>query len=153
MGRMKREGWWRKVLSILQCQVEKRAVTRPGISTVKMGKIIAEVMFSRGPLSRKTKKAARYFPMRVKRLAEKMRKNLQEKSRPSGSILQGPILKAFDKPKPAVRKDVAYVTAKRTWSLWLEPTISDNEVGAPVPVDTWESRMLVKIAVVGMASQ
>ena len=152
MGRMKKEGWWRKVLTILQWQVETRAVTRPGISAVTMAKIIAEVMFSRGPLSMKTKAAARYFAMRVKRLAEKMRKNLQETSPPSGSILQGPVLKPFDKPKLAVRKDVAYVTAKRTWSLWSEPTISDK-FDCPVPVITWERRMPVKIVVVGIASQ
>jgi len=37
MGRMKKEGWIRKVLSIFVCQVETRAVTRPGnISTAKL---------------------------------------------------------------------------------------------------------------------
>ena len=33
MGRMKKEGWIRKVLSIFECQVETRPVTRPGNSS------------------------------------------------------------------------------------------------------------------------
>ena len=35
MGRMKKEGWVRKVLSIFECQVETRAVMRPGNSTAR----------------------------------------------------------------------------------------------------------------------
>jgi len=33
MGRMKKEGWVRKVFSILECQVETRPAMRPGNST------------------------------------------------------------------------------------------------------------------------
>ena len=121
-GRMKKEGWWRKVFSILQCQVETRAVTRPGISTVAMGKTMAmSFMSSRSRLKIKTAAIAQNFVTSVKKLAKNRRRNLQET--PSGSILQGPVVKAFDKPKVADRKEIAYVTAKKALS---EPTISNN---------------------------
>ena len=35
MGRMKKEGWAKKVFSILECQVETRAVSRPVNSTAR----------------------------------------------------------------------------------------------------------------------
>ena len=72
-GRMKKEGWGRKVLSILQCQTETRAVTRPGIRTVATGRIIALLT---SWLASKTRAAAAYLQRRVTRLAEKRRKNL-----------------------------------------------------------------------------
>ena len=41
MGRMKKEGWIRKVLSILECHVEMRAMMRPGNrTTAKVSKVV-----------------------------------------------------------------------------------------------------------------
>ena len=44
MGRMKKEGWIRKVLSIFECQVETRAMKRPGNSTTAKLKMNASKM-------------------------------------------------------------------------------------------------------------
>ena len=35
MGRMKKEGWLKKVLSILECQLETRPTMRPGSDTAR----------------------------------------------------------------------------------------------------------------------
>ena len=134
-GRMKKEGWWRKVLSILQCQTETRAVTRPGIRTVATGRIIALLT---SWLASKTRAAAAYLPRRVVRLAEKRRKNLEEKNPPSGRILHGPVHKALAKPKLAVRMDDAYVTVKKTGS---EPTIGDQLEFEHPAVFKWKIRI------------
>ena len=49
----------------------------------------------------------------VRREAKMRRRNLQESMPPSGRILQGPVFRAFAKPKLAVKKDVMYVTKKK----------------------------------------
>ena len=46
------------------------------------------------------------FPIRVMRLTETRRRNLPEISPPSGKIQHGPVFKALDKPKLAVKRDV-----------------------------------------------
>ena len=53
------------------------------------------------------------FPSRVTRLALTRRRNLPESIPPSGKIRQGPVLSALDKPKLAVKRDVAKVTARK----------------------------------------
>jgi len=49
------------------------------------------------------------FPSRVMRLAQTRSRNLPENIPPSGKIWQGPVFKALDKPKLAVKKDVRQV--------------------------------------------
>ena len=89
-GRMKKEGWWRNVFSIFQRQVETRAVTRPGISTVAMGKTMAMSFSPCARLEIKRTAIAQNFAMRVKKLAKKRRRNLQEKpSRPRAVFYRG----------------------------------------------------------------
>ena len=93
MGRMKKEGWVRKVLSIFECQVETRAVTRPGSSTTAQLKMKASKMlpFSSRVCSVITNSTRNNFPAKVRRLAKIRRRNLQERSPPSGKILLGPV--------------------------------------------------------------
>ena len=69
------------------------------------------------------------FPVKVRSAAKMRRRNLQERSRPSGKILQGPVFRALAKPKLAVKRDVAYVTKK---NLASEP-ISESIGGSAVP--------------------
>ena len=103
MGRTKKDGWVRKVLSIFECQVEMRAMVSPGNSTnAKMRQNVRRRL--------RPKEASIgiiiNFPIRVRREANMRRRNLQERRPPSGSILQGPVFKALAKPKLAVKRDV-----------------------------------------------
>ena len=131
MGRMKKEGWIRKVLSIFECQVETRAVTRPGNSTTAKLKMNASKMprFSSRVCSVINNSTRNNFPAKVRRVANMRRKNLQERSPPSGKILHGPVFRALAKPKLAVKRDVAYVTKK---NLASEP-ISERIGGSVLP--------------------
>ena len=52
------------------------------------------------------------FSVKVRRVAKMRRRNLQERTLPSGKILHGPIFRALAKPKLAVKRDVAYDTKK-----------------------------------------
>ena len=69
------------------------------------------------------------FSVKVRRVAKMRRRNLQERSLPSGKILHGPIFRALAKPKLAVKRDVAYVTKK---NLASEP-ISERIGGSVLP--------------------
>ena len=140
MGRAKKDGWVRKVLGIFECQVETRAIMRPGNSTT------AKVRRAKGRRPSPTAASTTIrisFAIRAKR-EEKMRsRNLQERRLPSGRILQGPVFRAFAKPKLAVKRDVAYVARNKAK---LEPM---NEKSP------WYNavRMIkLKMADVGMAS-
>ena len=64
------------------------------------------------------------FPSSVVRLAQTRRRNLPESIPPSGKIQQGPVFNAFDKPKLAVKRDVAKVRAKKSSS---EPIIAMSD--------------------------
>ena len=69
---------------------------------------IVESSHSSASVTRKAEPIVRIiFPNIVMRLAQTRRKNLQENRPPSGKILQGPYFKALDKPKLAVKRDVA----------------------------------------------
>ena len=110
MGRMKKEGWIRKVLTIFECQVETRAMIRPGNSTnAKMRPNVSSML----PPAVASNGTINSFPSRVRREAKMRRRNLQERRPPSGRILQGPVFKALAKPKLAVNMDVVYVTVNK----------------------------------------
>ena len=116
MGRTKMDGWVRKVLSTFECQVEIRAMMRPGNrTTANMRKNVRK----RLPLAVASNGTIINFPSRAKREAKMRRRNLQERRPPSGRILQGPVFRAFAKPKLAVKRDVAYVARNKGK---LEPT-------------------------------
>ena len=140
MGRAKKEGWVRKVLGIFECQVETRAMMRPGNrTTAKVRKNVRR----RLPPKAACIDIMINFPIRVRREAKMRRRNLQERRLPSGRILQGPVFRAFAKPKLAVKRDVAYVARNKAK---LEPM---NEKSP------WYNavRMIkLKMADVGMAS-
>ena len=86
------------------------------------------------------------FPSRVMRLTKMRRKNLPEKRLVPGKILQGPVFKAFDKPKVAVKMDDAKVTRKKDISEPMSATRSHSLM--------WEAEesMDNSMVVVGMAS-
>ena len=116
MGRTKMDGWVRKVLSTFECQVEIRAMMRPGNrTTANMRKNVRR----RLPLAVASNGTIINFPSRVRREAKMRRRNLQERRPPSGRILHGPVFKALAKPKLAVKMDVVYVTVNR---VPLKPT-------------------------------
>ena len=116
MGRAKKDGCVRKVLGIFECQVETRAIMRPGSSTNAKVRIAT----GRGlPPTAASTTIRISFAIREKREAKMRRRNLQESRLPSGRILQGPVFRAFAKPKLAVKRDVAYVARNKGK---LEPT-------------------------------
>ena len=110
MGRTKKDGWVRKVLSILLCQVETWAMIRPGNSTTEKMRIIASRRVPPTGVSTSIKIS---FAIRVKREEKMRRRNLPERRLPSGRILQGPVNRALAKPKLAVMRDVAYVARNK----------------------------------------
>ena len=56
------------------------------------------------------------------------RRNLQERSLPSGRILQGPVFRALAKPKLALKRDVAYVAKNKLASEPISERITGNSV-------------------------
>ena len=103
MGRTKMDGWVRKGLSIFECQVETRAVMRPGNRTTAN---VRKNVRRRLPPRAACIGIMINFPTRVRREAKMRRRNLQERRPPSGRILQGPVFKALAKPKLAAKRDV-----------------------------------------------
>ena len=107
MGKMMKEGWVQKVLSILVCHVEISAVRRPGKRTVNTIRFMGT--FSSCQLDEVTwamRAMLVNFPVRVKREAKKRRKVLLEMDPSPGRILQGPVFRAFAKPMLEVRIEV-----------------------------------------------
>ena len=92
------------------------------------------------------------FPSRVTRLALTRRRNLPESIPPSGKIRQGPVLSALDKPKLAVKRDVAKVTAKRLPSEPISAVNGDSLSRFSPSRNRAKIAMNVKMAVAGMAS-
>ena len=113
----------KKVFSILECQVETRAMMRPGSSTADTatGNIERPDPCGCDPTKQNV---STIFPSSVVRLAQTRRRNLPESIPPSGKIRQGPVFKALDKPKLAVKRDVAKVRAKKSSS---EPIIAMSD--------------------------
>ena len=81
------------------------------------------------------------------RLTTMRMKNLLEKSLVPGKILQGPVFKAFDKPKVAVKMDDAKVTRKK---VVLEPRSASRSRSSLIR--TTEESIATRMVVVGMAS-
>ena len=80
------------------------------------------------------------------RLTTMRMKNLLEKSLVPGKILQGPVFKAFDKPKVAVKMDDAKVTRKK---VVLEPMSASRSLSV---MRIAEESIATRMVVVGMAS-
>ena len=78
--------------------------------------------------------------------------NGPERIPPSGKIRQGPVLRALDKPKFAVKSDVAKVTAKRPLSEPISARIGDSLSRFSDSRKVAKIAMNVKMAVAGMAS-
>ena len=74
------------------------------------------------------------------------RKNLREKRLVPGKILQGPVFKAFDKPKAVVKTDDAKVTRKK---VVLEPMSASR---SRFVMRYAEKNIATRMVVVGMAS-
>ena len=110
MGRMKKDGWVKKVLNIFECQVEMRAVTRPGEKTVTSGMRKRRMPVFCANIKTNEMKKRDNFPVRVKREAKKRRRNLLERSLSPGKTLHGPVLRALARPMLAVKMDDASVT-------------------------------------------
>ena len=66
------------------------------------------------------------FSVKVRRVAKMRRRNLHERSLPSGKILHGPVFRALAKPKLAVKRDVAYATKKKLASEPMSERITGN---------------------------
>ena len=85
-------------------------------------------------------------------MAQTRSRNLPENIPPSGKIWQGPVFKALDKPKLAVKKDVRQVSKKKDQSEPVNAESGDSlsffVAARNLPYPT----MKVKMAVVGMAS-
>ena len=92
------------------------------------------------------------FPSRVTRLAQTRRRNLPESIPPSGKIRQGPVFRALDRPKLAVKRDVAKVTANKSPSEPISARIGDSLSGFSSCRNKAKIAMNVKMAVAGMAS-
>ena len=85
-------------------------------------------------------------------MAQTRRRNLPESIPPSGKTRQGPVFRALDKPKLAVKRDVAKVTRK---ILPSEPTRARSGDSISLFFDSCSMEyiaMNMKMAVVGMAS-
>ena len=106
MGTMKKEGYFEKVLSILECRAATRAMMSPGDRDART----EMMMFWEARVQKYTQYT---FPSRFKKLRQMTRKNLPEKRLVPGKILHGPVFRAFDKPKADVKKDDAKVTKKK----------------------------------------
>ena len=111
MGKMMKEGWVQKVLSILVCHVEIRAVRRPGKRTVNTMRFNFNFKGTSSAWLDDATAVMRWnmlynFPVRVRREAKKRRKVLLEMDPSPGRILQGPVFKAFAKPMLEVRTEV-----------------------------------------------
>ena len=108
MGKMMKEGWVKKVLSILVCHVEIRAVRRPGKRTVNTMRLNFNGTSSAllDDVTTSMRNMLANFPMRVRREAKKRRKVLLEMDPSPGRILQGPVFRAFAKPMLEVRMEV-----------------------------------------------
>ena len=110
MGKMMKEGWVQKVLSILVCHVEIRAVRRPGkriVNTMMLNfKFKGTSSAWLDDLTVAIWNMLYNFPMRVRREAKKRRKVLLEMDPSPGRILQGPVFRAFAKPMLEVRMEV-----------------------------------------------
>lgn len=143
----------RKVFSIFECQAETRVVMRPGNNTAaKEAKAVSFALwnlsvpdsshhlkfapelrridssrpsFSNSIVSSSTED---HFPIKVRRMVKMRRRNLKERSLPSGMILQGPVFRALAKPMLAVKTDVAYVTRKKVLSEPLSEKIGGSAV-------------------------
>ena len=59
-------------------------------------------------------------------MAQTRRRNLPESIPPSGKTRQGPVFRALDKPKLAVKRDVAKVTRKKFSSEPVSAMIGDS---------------------------
>ena len=119
MGTMKKEGYFEKVLSMLECRVATRAMMSPGDKDART----EMMMFWE---ARRVQYTQYTFPSRLKKLTQMMKKNLPEKRLVPGKILQGPVFRTFDKPKADVKKDDAKVTEKKDWSYPISKKMGDS---------------------------
>ena len=147
-GTMKKEGYFKNVLNILECHVETRATMSPGKRDARRAMqrtVCLSFVICVTAIPQMT--ALYTFPRRVMRLTTMRMKNLLEKSLVPGKILQGPVFKAFDKPKVAVKVDDAKVTRKK---VVLEPrSVSRSRSSL---IRTTEESIATRMVVVGMAS-
>ena len=117
-GTMKKEGYFKNVLNILECHVETRAMMSPGKKVarrlMKSTWLLRRLPFLMDWLKTTLQNNVLYiFPSRLMRLTQARRKNLRVKRLVPGKILQGPVFRTFDKPKADVKKDDAKVTKKK----------------------------------------
>ena len=147
-GTMKKEGYFKNVLNILECHVETRATMSPGKRDARraMQRTVCLSFVKMGVTAIPQRTALYTFPMRVMRLTTMRMKNLLEKSLVPGKILQGPVFKAFDKPKVAVKVDDAKVTRKK---VVLEPMSASRSRSV---MRIAEESIATRMVVVGMAS-
>ena len=110
MGKMMKDGWFKRVLSIFVCHVEIRAVRRPGKRTANTMRLNLKFKGTSSAWLDDVTAAMRSmltnFPMRVRREAKKRRKVLLDMDPSPGRILQGPVFRAFAKPMLEVRIEV-----------------------------------------------
>ena len=117
VGKSRREGWVRKVLTREWWRIKIIPVIRPGRRTEEKARIVEMRGWLELSQTRPTEKI-RALPKSVKRHARKMRMNLQERKPPrspfSGRMRHTPLFKDFPIPSPAVTNEVKKVIGNKS---------------------------------------